>query len=384
MIKRLTYYFSNPTFLSIGLAFFILSVEFSFWITRLPDVKAYLQLSEFQLGVALFFLPLGAVISMLLSGRLIDRIGEGKATIYAIVFYALTAYVPFLAVDLNTICAALFMLGFAMGWLDIAMNSVVGTLEKKHQVSIMATSHGFFSLGGMIGAAIGSLLAAAKVNIYIHLTISLFLILLVVFAFMNKYIGGVTGKDGEDKPPLFALPVKPVFGLAIIAFCIMIGEGAIADWSTIYLKDNIGSSAYLAGFGYAAFSLTMTIGRFNGDYFIDQYGRLTVIIVGASLALAGILLLLLESSWIVISGFSLVGLGYSCIVPVLFSSAAKVPGLAPSHGIASVASAGYFGFLIGPVMIGVIAEYKGLHIGFMLLFALTLISLIAAPKAIKV
>lgn len=381
MIKRLTIYLSNRIFISIGMAFFILSLQFSFWITRLPDVKVSLGLSELDLGMALFFLPLGAIISMLLSGRLINKIGEGKTTIYAIVFYSITIFSPFFAYDFTSICAALFGLGFAMGWLDISMNSVAGTVEKQFDVSIMSTSHGFFSLGGMVGAAIGSFLAASKVNIFVHLGVSFVIILITLFGFINRHIGRIKEGEGNEKPPLFALPVKPVFGLAIIAFCIMIGEGAIADWSTIYLRDFIGSSAYVAGFGYAAFSLTMTIGRFNGDYYIDKYGRLFIILLGTSMALVGILLLLSRQTLVVVLGFSLVGLGYSCIIPVLFSSAAKVKGLAPAHGIASVASAGYFGFLIGPVIIGIIAEYQGLNMGFMLLFVLTLISLLSAKKA---
>ncbi|MEL7006107.1 MAG: MFS transporter, partial [Bacteroidota bacterium] len=383
MIERLINYLSNKTFISIGLAFFILSVEFSFWITRLPDVKVSLGLSELDLGVALFFLPLGAIISMLLSGRLINKIGEGKTTIYATLFYSFVVFCPFLAFDFYSVCLALFILGFAMGWLDIAMNSVAGTIEKQHQVSIMSTSHGFFSLGGMIGAALGGLLAAAKVDIFLHLGITFIIVMVVLFGFMDRYIGNVKQMNSDEKPPLFAIPVKPVYGIAIIAFCIMIGEGAIADWSAIYLRDFIGSSAYVSGFGYAAFSLTMTLGRFNGDFYVDKYGRLLILITGASIALIGLLLLLATNSIIVILGFSLVGLGYSCIVPVIFSSAAKVKGLAPAHGIASVASAGYFGFLIGPVIIGIIAEYQGLNMAFMLLFGLTLISLFSAKKALK-
>lgn len=383
MIKRLSYYLSNATFLSVGLIFFILSVEFAFWITRLPDVKSYLVLSELDLGIALFFLPLGATTSMLLSSRLIDNIGAGKSTIYATLFYSVTLFFPFMSSSFIVVCLALFVMGFAMGWLDISINSVAGTLEKQLKVNIMSTSHGFFSLGGMVGAALGGFLAASKVNIFVHLSIAFIIIALVLFIFIKPYIYEIKNEGSEDKPPLLALPVKPVVGLAVIAFCIMIGEGAIADWSTIYLKDFVGSSAYVAGFGYAAFSLTMTLGRFNGDYYIDKYGRLSIVLFGASLALVGLLFLLSPMPWVVISGFSLVGFGYSCIVPVLFSSAAKAKGLAPSYGIASVASAGYFGFLIGPVLIGVIAEYQGLNISFMLLFVLTLISLLCAKRAMK-
>ena len=384
MIRRLYIYVNNPVHLSAGCTFFILGTLFSFWVTRIPGVKEKLELSDGALGIALFFIPLGAIISMLVSARMIHTIGEGKTTLYALLFFCMVILAPVMAVDFISLCVALFFLGFSMGWLDIAMNAVVNTIEKKEMISIMSTTHGFYSLGGIAGGGMGGLLAGLGVNPILHFTVSGLIVLLVALLFIRKHVGDIRDDKTRDPVPLFALPRAPVMGLAVIAFCIMIGEGAVADWSTVYLDEFLNSGAMLAGLGYAGFSLTMTLGRFNGDYYIQKYGRSKVILFGITVAIAGILLLLTAKiAWVII-GFTLVGMGYSCIIPVLFSSAAKVVGINPAYGLASVASAGYFGFLIGPVIIGLIAEMYGLNNSFLLLLLLTLVALAWAKRSFNV
>lgn len=384
MIRRLYIYVNNPVHLSAGCTFFILGTLFSFWVTRIPGVKEKLELSDGALGIALFFIPLGAIISMLVSARMIHTIGEGKTTLYALLFFCMVILAPVMAVDFISLCVALFFLGFSMGWLDIAMNAVVNTIEKKEMISIMSTTHGFYSLGGIAGGGMGGLLAGLGVNPILHFTVSGLIVLLVALLFIRKHVGDIRDDKTRDPVPLFALPRAPVMGLAVIAFCVMIGEGAVADWSTVYLDEFLSSGAMLAGLGYAGFSLTMTLGRFNGDYYIQKHGRSKVILFGITVAIAGILLLLTAKiAWVII-GFTLVGMGYSCIIPVLFSSAAKVVGINPAYGLASVASAGYFGFLIGPVIIGLIAEMYGLNNSFLLLLLLTLVALAWAKRSFNV
>ncbi|MEM9389112.1 MAG: MFS transporter [Bacteroidota bacterium] len=383
MLRRLYIYSGNPTYLSIGLTFFILSVLMAFWITRIPEVKSTLELSEGDLGIALFFVPLGGIVSMLLSAQLIKYIGEGRTTIYGLVAFSFIILLPVIATTFTLLCAALFVLGFAMGWVDIAMNAVVNTIEKKKKVSIMSTSHGFFSLGGIVGGALGGLLAEAGVSAFLHFMTIGALVFIFTFLVIKKNIGRVHDEGNKEESSFFVIPRSPVLGLAIIAFCIMIGEGVVADWSTVYLQDFLNTNATIAGFGYAGFSFTMTLGRFNGDYYTLRYGNLKVIVFGCIMALAGIVLLLLLNVWLVLLGFVCIGLGYSCVVPVLFSSAAKKEGVTPAYGLASVASAGYFGFLIGPVIIGLLAERYGLNNSFILLLILTTIALLSTKKALE-
>ncbi len=382
MLQRLYHYIGNHRHLAIGLTFFILSVLFAFWLTRIPEIKALLGLSEGDLGMALFFIPLGGIVSMIASSQLIKKVGEGRTTIYSLVFFSVIILAPVLAYNFVTLCFALFVLGFSMGWVDIAMNAVVNTIEKEEKVSIMSTSHGFFSLGGIVGGALGGVLAGINIDAALHFLLSGVLVFAVTFLFINKQIGAIADQGNKKEDSFFVIPKPPVLGLAIIAFCIMIGEGAVADWSTVYLVDFLKSNVSIAGFGYAGFSLTMTLGRFNGDFYMQKYGNTAVIMFGSVISIIGIALLFVYSVPVVLIGFTLIGLGYSCIVPVLFSTAAKKEGVSPAYGLASVASAGYFGFLIGPVIIGFLAEEYGLNNSFLLLLGLTFIALIGSKKAI--
>ena len=167
---------------------------------------------------------------MLVSARMIHTIGEGKTTLYALLFFCMVILAPVMAVDFISLCVALFFLGFSMGWLDIAMNAVVNTIEKKEMISIMSTTHGFYSLGGIAGGGIGGLLAGLGVNPILHFTVSGLIVLLVALLFIRKHVGDIRDDKTRDPVPLFALPRAPVMGLAVIAFCVMIGEGAVADW----------------------------------------------------------------------------------------------------------------------------------------------------------
>ncbi len=155
MFKKLKSYISEPSHLAIGTCFMMLSVLFAFWITRIPEVKGLLGLSEGDLGTALFFTPLGAICSMLLSSHVIRLVGEGRSAVLSLLFYAALIITPVTAFSFNTLCLALFGVGFTMGWVDISVNSVANAIEKRHNVKIMSTSHGFFSLGGDSGRGTG-------------------------------------------------------------------------------------------------------------------------------------------------------------------------------------------------------------------------------------
>ncbi len=374
MIKKLRHYLSNPKHLAVGLCFLMLSILFALWITRIPEVKMKLGLSDGDLGSALFFTPLGAIISMLLSSNMIKWKGEGKSTTFALLFYGLTIATPLIAYDFVTLCIALFLLGFSMGWVDISMNAVANTIEKEDGVKIMSTSHGFFSLGGIIGGALGGILAGVGTNGIVQMIIAFAALTLIVFFIIRPRISHINDESNKESHVIFSVPGKSLIGLAAVAFCIMLGEGAVADWSTVYLSNNLSSGPTLAGFGFAAFSATMTIGRFNGDYLIERFGGSNVVRAGLIMAFAGLILLFLESIIVALLGFALIGLGYSTVIPILFTQASQKADVTPARGLASVATLGYFGFLIGPVIIGWAAEVIGLTLSFGILAALTLVA----------
>jgi MFS family permease len=371
MFRKLKSYISEPLHLAIGLCFMLLSVLFAFWITRIPEVKGELGLSEGDLGTALFFTPLGAICSMLLSSQVIRLLGEGRSAILSLLFYAALVIAPVAAFNFTTLCLALFGLGFCMGWVDISINSTANAIEKQSKVKIMSTSHGFFSLGGILGGVLGGILAGLQIDPVKQMLFTFIAAAAVVLFLVYPKIEMVRDSRSLQEKALFALPGKSLIGLAIIAFCIMLGEGAIADWSTVYMTSTLSSGPALAGFGFAMFSAMMTLGRFNGDYLIEKFGSNRVVSFGLLLALAGLGLLFLHSLSLALLGFGLIGLGYSSVVPILFSKASQKKDVSPAKGLASVATFGYFGFLIGPVVIGWLAEYTGLTYSFGILLLLT-------------
>ncbi|MEQ8475118.1 MFS transporter [Fulvivirga sp.] len=374
MIKKLKLYISNPKHMAVGLCFLLLSTLFALWITRIPEVKEVLGLSEGDLGSALFFTPLGAIISMLLSSNLIKWKGEGKSTVLALIFFGVTMVTPLFAYDFITLCVALFLVGFSMGWVDISMNAVANTIEKEDGVKIMSTSHGFFSLGGIIGGTIGGILAGLESDGMIQMIAAFVVLVIIVLLVISPKIRHINDDSNKEGHVIFSFPGKSLIGLAVIAFCIMLGEGAITDWSTVYLSNNLSSGPALAGFGFAAFSATMTIGRFNGDYMIEKFTSGTVVKAGLVMAFAGLLLLFAKSIALALLGFAMIGFGYSTVIPILFTQASKKEDVSPARGLASVATLGYFGFLLGPVIIGWSAEIIGLTLSFGILAALTLVA----------
>ncbi len=376
MIKNLQQYVRQPQFLSTGLVFAMHAFLFSLWVTRLPEVKVTLQLSDADLGICLFFMPFGAFIAMFSASIFIRKFGAGKVTMWFVVTYCLVMMLPLLAPNAILLSLSLFIVGLAAGTLDISMNAVAAALEKIHDRVIMATTHGFFSLGGMVGAFIGSALIGLEVLGWVGMLGGVILCSSLLF-WVQKHIGNVIGEEEESGSHL-ALPGKAVIGLAIIGFCTMMGEGAVTDWSGIYLQDTTMAEGAVIGFGFAGFSLAMTIGRFYGDILIARLGASRIILLGSLFVIAGLGLVLFAESYSSILGFTLVGLGYSSIIPVVFSEAAKSDEKSASRGITAVVSFGYIGFLSGPVIIGLIPDWAGLKMGMLFLLTTAVITLILA------
>lgn len=375
MISNLNRYVQNPRYRATGTCFLVLSILFALWITRIPEVKTRLGLSEGDLGTALFFLPLGALTSMLVITNVIRRLGEGRSSVISLIVYSLTITTPVIMPDFTTLCVALYFTGFSMGWVDISINAVANTLEKEDDVKIMSTSHGFFSLGGIVGGVAGGLLADVGLNALPEMISAGLLIITAVLLVVAPQIKNIHDASNAGSGVQFAIPTRKLLGLSAIAFCIMMAEGAITDWSTVYLSITLASTDLVAGIGFAVFSAMMTLGRFNGDQLIGRFGHVAVLRTGLSLGSLGLLLLLIPSIPLAMTGFGLAGLGYSTVIPIIFSQAPKKQPSSPARGLAAVATLGYFGFLIGPVLIGWIAEWIGLGYSFGVLLILTLLAL---------
>jgi MFS family permease len=374
MIQNLSRFFSQKVFVATGITFGINALLFTFWVIRLPEVKVRLGMSEGELGLVLFCMPVGALLAMVLSNRLTHRFGAGRVTVWSTVAFCLGMLLPLQMPSIWSLGLVLFFIGIFTGTMDIAMNAVAATLEVQYKKIIMSTCHGFFSLGGMVGAGLTSLLIGWQVVAMHQMWVGVALALLVALLWIRPLIYPVKEHNTEHGGG-WAWPTKALLGLAIIAFCSMQGEGTIADWSTIFLKEVASAGEFMLGLGYFGFSLSMTLGRFWGDSIIERAGPRQVVMISGFLVILGLLLVIPAWPWVSILGFTLAGAGYALLIPILFSESAKAPGVSPAKGIASVATMGYLGFLIGPTIIGGIAEQWNLQISFTYLVGLTVLAL---------
>jgi hypothetical protein len=262
--------------------------------------------------------------------------------------------------------------GATAGAMDVSMNAQGVTVERFYGRSILSGFHALFSLGGMIGAALGGQIAGIGVSMAVHLGAAALLCAAGGIAVSGMLIG--TEREPRlESGPVFALPRGPVLGLGVVSFCILLCEGAIADWTAIYLRDALRAGPAAATSGYAVFSAAMAAGRFGGDWVTDRAGALRVTRYGSLLAAAGLTAALLSDGiGLVLVGLLAVGFGYAAIVPNLFGAAGRIPGVPAGAGIAAVTTMGYTGFLVGPPLIGWLAEWTTLRASLFVLVVLTL------------
>jgi predicted MFS family arabinose efflux permease len=296
---------------------------------------------------------------MPISGVWINRLGSRKITTLTAFAYCFALPLPIMAPSFVTLLLALFFFGAFFGAMDVAMNAQAVAIEKRYTKPIMSSFHGFFSLGGLLGSGIGGLVLAFELNPLLH-ALSISGLMLVMTALVNKHFLPKNVDSTVNKTE-FVLPRGPVLALGILAFMVLLAEGAIADWSSVYITKVLQTGPGIAALGYASFSLMMAIGRLSGDRFVANMGTVKIARLTSLIAAIGLgATLLIEHPIAAIIGFGCVGLGLSNLIPIIFSAAGRIPNMAASTSIAAVATAGYFGFLAGPPTIGFIAEFTGL------------------------
>lgn len=370
----------NKSYLSVAFIFVSLNVLIGTWAIYIPTIKSNLGISEGRLGFALFFFAAGTFVVLALANKLITKLGAGKACFFGLMLHCGCFILPFLATDFVQLCIGLFLSGLTSAFTDIAMNSLIADYEKRDKVMIMSSAHGFFSLGGMIGAGLGIPLMGYFDNPLHHMIcVVIGLVIVNIITMRHYYKDKAVSEEGDGK---FSVKLfKPLFALGLIAFIVMSAEGAITDWSALYLEQVCLAGASMVGLGYAFFSIFMTIGRFWGDAISSRFGSLQIICYGALLAMIAFLVTLTGNLILSLIGFSVVGLGLSVIIPELFRLAGQSKGTSSTQGIAFVAGIGYAGFLSGPVILGGLAGTFGLKasfiflcviLGFAFLFSLTL------------
>jgi MFS family permease len=392
--------------------FAVLGVASGVWLARIPAIKQDLHLSDGLLGVALLAGPAGLVAVVPVASRVVHRYGSRRPTLVAGICIPLIPVALGLAPDLAALMAALLVLGFTGGMLDIAMNSQAVLVERGAGRPLMTSFHSCFSFGGLVGALCGGLFASVGISPAVNFAVvgvPLVCVALLLGPWLVADNGGeatevlaiigpgdvvmedqggqpLTPAEAEDNPvppgadghgEIDRQPSSATLALLLIgvlALCSLLAEGAAEGWSAVYLRDNVGTSAGLAAFGYAAFAVTMACGRLAGDRLALRFGPVMVMRCGGLIAAAGLGLALLTGTAAgAIAGFALYGAGLSCMFPLMMSAAGNIDPARPSRGIARVAGFGYAGLLGGPVLIGGLASAIGLQKALDLPVALTLV-----------
>lgn len=356
--------------IAIYLTFFVCGLVLAAWVSRIPAIKQTLGLNTGELGLVLLGAPVGLVLAMPLTGWLIAHWGSRPVVVLAALSNCLSLPLLALAPSGWTLALALFVFGFTNAAMDISMNAQAVEAEKRYIRPIMSSFHALFSLGGLIGAALGGAAAAAGMEPLPFFTwMATGSVLLMLWAIRHLLKAPPTPSG-----PRFVWPRGALLGLGLIVFCTGLGEGAVADWSAVFMKQVIGSSEAVAALAFAAFSVAMVVGRLTGDALNYRFGSVALARAGGLLAAAGFVTTLLAARpEVAMLGFVMIGLGYCTLFPLAFSAAGRVPGIQPGVALASVATLGYLGFLAGPPVIGLIAHATSLRVSFAVVAGLAVV-----------
>ncbi len=352
------------------------------WTARIPAVKEYFAVDNSTLGLLLFCIAAGAMSAMPFTGGLVSRFGSHRVTV--ITGALMCMVLPFLAVMPNLYIAAItfFMYGFSGGSMDVAMNGQAVYVERDYGRSIMSSFHAVFSAGMAAGAVVGGLFAKIDWSLFYHfLSVAIFGMFLVWGA--SYYLIDAMEEErkaGEDQPS-FIFPNKLILPLGLIAFCSMVGEGTMADWSALYMENVIGQSESLGAMTIFSFGMAMFIGRSFGDHFTNLWGMHKMLRNSSLLAIFGLTMMLSVLSWpVVLLGSFLLGLGLATIAPIVYSASGNTPGVAPSVGIAMATTVGYAGFFVGPPTLGFLADAFGLRMALLFTLGLLVLMLVLAMR----
>jgi len=346
--------------------FFIAGLTFATWASRIPAIQAKLHLSDGALGGVLFALPAGLMLSLPLSGWLVSKYGSKPMMITGSIFYPSILLLLGTSPNVIQLVISLFAFGVMGNLTNISMNTQAVGVESLYGRSIMASFHGLWSIAGFTGALVGGIFVSANVPPIIHFSIITISSIVLVFLFFKNALPEDIGIREPQK--LFVKPDRKILILGLIAFCCLLSEGAMADWSGVYFKKIVEAPVSMITLGYVAFTAMMATGRFVGDSLVNKLGVKKLLRISGSLITSG-LLLSVGFPYIVTAtlGFLLVGFGVSSVVPIVYGLAGKSKTMAPGTALASVSTIGFLGFLIGPPIIGFIAQAISLRWSFTLI-----------------
>ncbi|MCW2789464.1 MAG: transporter [Aeromicrobium sp.] len=353
------------------------------WIVNIPTIKDRTGVDQAGLGLILLVLGAAAWVGMQLAGRAIDRWGSRPVVTVAASALALTLPGPAFATSGLQLVLVLAVVGFFNGIVDVAQNAQAVVVERAYGRPIMAAFHAFFSLGGLLASVLGGGLIALDVDVRVSLSVAAVVGLLVAISLRTSFVAAPA--PVEDAEPRVRAPwTSRVLLLGLLAFALLLGEGVAYDWSTVHLRDSLGSSETVAAFAYGAFSITMTIVRLFADRVVAAWGPAVYVGRAALLGAAGLLgAALAPNAAIAIAAWAVFGIGLAGCVPQFFSAAGNVDESASGTYLARVTSMGYLGLLAGPSVIGLLTHWVSLTTAFAVPIAGCLAAGVLAPSALR-
>ena len=376
MVKNIASFLKNKPALAIGFLFATSSLLFGTWVASIPGIKQRLNFTDGSLGLSLLLSPLGAITGMLLSTRVFSKIPVGRWMLNGYRVLCILMVLQINAVNRPMLWICLYLFGLVSFLNGVSSNATVNILEKQNDKLFMSTCHGMYSLGGAVSAGLAALLFSMHLVSGWQIIIVAGIILIIITSNQKLYLAN---KDIIHSRSGIKLPSATILGISFICMVTFMAEGCVADWSAIYFKETLHAPKELVSLGYAGFSIAMTFGRLNGDGLIARIGSKKIVIAGCLLSALGFTIVVFAPTVLIaIAGYILIGCGSSCIVPVLFSASANIPGVSTVEGFAMVTTGGLIGFLTGPSLIGFISEKATLPKGLSLLILLVLVAAIVA------
>lgn len=364
----------------VMLIFFLQPIAFGSWLPRIPDIQAKLGLGPGDLAIALLGMPVGILITLPFAGRLVSRIGGRATIIYGFVAFLAVVSLPVFAESIEMLFVALLIVGVALSTLELGLNVEADRAEKTMGLVIMSRCHGFWSLGIMAGSLIGAGTMALQVSAQWSIPVVALLVLplaLATSARLPVEARAAAAISAAAPSAPFKMPSLALLGICAFTFGITMTEGAIADWSAVYLKEVLSAGGAATGLGYSVFACLVATGRFGGDYMKARFGAVAIARGCGSAALVGLLIVLFAPGTLVaLVGFGAIGIGVSVGFPLAVTASA---GLADRPAAASVAILSFMallGFLVGPPVIGFVGEFWGLRTGLAVLLVPLAISLV--------
>jgi MFS family permease len=363
--------------------FFADGLGFGIWAGHIPAFKLKFDLSDSSLSIVLLAVAAGSIISMPLAGQAVRHFGSRRCIGVSLVCLALCLLFISLAPSLILFVISALFFGAAKGGVDVGINAQAVVVEKCYGRPIMSSFQALWSVGGLAGGFLTSATLALGVTPVLNLVSIATLILLLDLLNYSHLVRDASPAQ-EKGGKRFRLPGRALLYVAILTFFALFSEGALQDWAAVYMRQVVAVPVSVAAVGYASYSTAMALGRFGGDRVVAFFGARFMMRLSGALIIVGLVLALLVPSPIsAIAGFAVAGLGNANMVPILFSAAGRDSVLGPGPAIAAVTTLGFFGFLIGPAVIGLMSKFFGLPIALSLVAVLGLITAVCGPAAIE-